>query len=136
MSRTEISIPAYYKKLLLHHPSLFTFRERKELRLLLEKCLKAEKVSQSQVVVTLEEKLTVIDSILNEVGLGKAAVLSILFHDYIQRKHISINEVESNFATQISTITHGLTRVSELYERNTSLETENFRMLLLTSSVS
>ena len=132
MSRTEISIPAYYKKLLLHHPSLFTFRERKELRLLLEKCLKAEKVSQSQVVVTLEEKLTVIDSILNEVGLGKAAVLSILFHDYIQRKHISINEVESNFATQISTITHGLTRVSELYERNTSLETENFRMLLLT----
>ena len=132
MSRTEISIPAYYKKLLLHHPSLFTFRERKELRLLLEKCLKAEKVSQSQVVVTLEEKLTVIDSILNEVGLGKAAVLSILFHDYIQPKHISINEVESNFATQISTITHGLTRVSELYERNTSLETENFRMLLLT----
>ena len=83
-------------------------------------------------VVTLEEKLTVIDSILNEVGLGKAAVLSILFHDYIQPKHISINEVESNFATQISTITHGLTRVSELYERNTSLETENFRMLLLT----
>lgn len=132
MSKNVITIPGYYRQLLVNHPGLFSFHERKQLRLLLEKCLQAEKVTENQVVATLEEKLTVIDSILNEVGLGKAAVLSILFHDFIQRKHITLGDVETKFTTQISTITHGLTRVSELYARNTSLETENFRMLLLT----
>lgn len=132
MPKNVITIHGYYKQLLINHPGLFSFSERKQLRRLLEQCLQAEKVTESQVVATLEEKLTVIDSILNEVGLGKAAVLSILFHDFIQRKHITLSDVEKKFSTQISTITHGLTRVSELYERNTSLETENFRMLLLT----
>ena len=58
--------------------------------------------------------------------------MSVLFYKLVENKKLSVIEIESKFNTQISSITQGLTRVGELYERNASLETENFRKLFLT----
>jgi GTP pyrophosphokinase len=78
------------------------------------------------------DKIQIVEIILQEVGLGKAAVLSVLLHELVEQKKISIEEIELKFHTQVSTIIHGMMRVTELYERNASLETENFRKLFLT----
>jgi GTP pyrophosphokinase len=76
---------------------------------------------------TLADKLCIADTILNELGLGKAAILSIFFQEAVEKKKLSIADIEKKFNTPVASIIQGITRVRELYERNTSLETENFR---------
>jgi len=132
MSTSVKAIAEYYKLLLSSHENLLTFTERRNLRELLKKCFASETFSPVQISHYIIEKAAIIDALLNEVGLGKPAVLSVLFQDFIQKKSISVVDIEKTFSTNISTITQGLIRVSNLYERNTSLETENFRKLLLT----
>lgn len=129
---TKISFRAEYSAFIHSHPNLFTFDERKELRSMISHYFAlspADDVSSRDSVL---EKIQIIKIILDEIGLGKAAVLSVLFYKLVENKKLSVIEIESKFGTQISSITQGLTRVGELYERNASLETENFRKLFLT----
>jgi len=132
MSKPVITISGHYKSLVLSHENLFTYTERRQLKLQLASCFKLQNFSSEQVRAFMQLKIAIVDALLNEVGLGKAAVISVLFQDFITQKYISVEELEKTFSTNISAITKGLIRVRELYERNTSLETENFRKLLLT----
>lgn len=63
--------------------------------------------------------------VVKEEGLGAAAVSAIVL------KEASEEEVRSIFDSQVWTIVSGLKRVDALYKKNMSLETENFRKLLL-----
>ncbi len=83
-------------------------------------------------VKSISDKFSIVEIVINEVGLGKAAILSILFADFVQLKYISTSEIESKFKTVIQPVIQGMMRVSELYQKKTSLETENFRKLFLT----
>ena len=132
MSKPVITISGHYKSLVLSHENLFTYTERRQLKLQLASCFKLQNLSSEQVRAFMQLKIAIVDALLNEVGLGKAAVISVLFQDFITQKYISVEELEKTFSTNINAITKGLIRVRELYERNTSLETENFRKLLLT----
>ncbi len=126
------TLQSIYKRLLYKHTSLFTFEERQYIK----KYLTEYYLNNSQLVIpfgrSIYDKLCICETILNEIGLGKAAVLSILFQDLVDNKAINIAEIEKKFATNVSTIIQGMSRVSELYEKKTSLETENFRKLFLT----
>ncbi len=73
-----------------------------------------------------QEKLAVISVLIQEIGLGKVAVAAILM------KHSDLPAIHTAFDEQVTTIIKGLRRVDELYKVDTSLETENFRKLLLT----
>jgi len=126
------TLQSIYKRLVYKHTSLFTFEERQYIK----KYLTEYYLNNSQLVIpfgrSIYDKLCICETILNEIGLGKAAVLSILFQDLVDNKAINIAEIEKKFATNVSTIIQGMSRVSELYEKKTSLETENFRKLFLT----
>ena len=132
MSKTFITLPAHYKLLVKGNEMLFSSLERKELRRLLRTCYASSALSPEAIEADIHKKIAIVNALLHEVGLGKAAVLSVLFQDFITANLLSIDRVEKTFSSNISSITHGLMRVRELYERNTSLETENFRKLLLT----
>jgi len=127
-----MSIKSQYSKLLRTFPTLLNFEERKELRAIIKLnysfFLDDGYVSGN----SLTHKILIVEIILNEIGLGKAAVLSVLFHELVARKRIDIAEIEKKFNTQVSSILNGMMRVEELYARNASLETENFRKLFLT----
>ena len=112
-----------YLKLLRNYPALFSVAERAEIRKLLK---------ESNLNLNWSDKLSITAIVLGEIGLGKAAVLSILFRELVENKKLSVADVEKKFNTQISTIISGMMRVNELYARNASLETENFRKLFLT----
>lgn len=62
--------------------------------------------------------------VVNEIGLTQTAVASIILKDADPAQL-------SAFDSQVPTIISGLQRVDELYKKNMSLETENFRKLLL-----
>ncbi|MDD4972221.1 MAG: RelA/SpoT family protein [Paludibacter sp.] len=128
----KLSFRVQYSKLLHLYPALFTYEERKELRATIQRYyahFPPEGVAPGR---SISDKMQIVQIVLEEIGLGKAAVLSVLFHELVENKQLSVSEIENKFNTQVSSIIQGMMRVGELYERNASLETENFRKLFLT----
>ncbi len=121
-----------YLKLLREYPALFSYAERTEIR----KMLNESNANQKLIIVQSQnewfDKLNITAIVLGEIGLGKAAVLSVLFRELVENKVVTVADIEKKFNTQISAIINGMLRVKELYARNASLETENFRKLFLT----
>ena len=134
MTKTNLpsAISSHYIKLLRTHPSLFTYAERTELRVVLNKYYGGLNPQSIPFGHTIIDKLCIVNTVLNELGLGKAAVLSVLLQGAVESKQIETSEIDKKFNTSVAAIIKGMSRVRELYERNTSLETENFRKLFLT----
>jgi len=68
---------------------------------------------------------------VNEIGQSRPIIISILMHEYVNRGMVTLDEIKQYFGEDIMRIISGLQRVKALYARNTSIETENFRDLLL-----
>ena len=66
-----------------------------------------------------------------EIGLNRASIVSILLHDCVALGVIDEGYVKQEFGDDVAHIIHGILRVNELYAKNPSIETENFRDLLL-----
>ena len=66
-----------------------------------------------------------------EIGLNRASIVSILMHDCVAIGVIDVEYVRREFGEDVAKIINGLLRVNELYAKNPSIETENFRDLLL-----
>ena len=66
-----------------------------------------------------------------EIGLNRASIVSILLHGCVEMGVVTIAEVKGAFGDDVASIIHGLLHVNELYAKNPSIETENFRDLLL-----
>lgn len=128
----NISFAGRYEKLLRSYPALFTYGERTKLRSIIKRHYDLFPMAGEAPGRSVSDKMEIIAIILNEIGLGKPAVLSVLFHDLVEKKLLSVEEIESEFNAQVSSIIQGILRVRELYERKASLETENFRKLFLT----
>jgi len=128
----ELSFRIQYSKLLHLYPALFTYTERKELRGIIQQYYALYPQEGEAPGRSISDKIQIVQIILEEIGLGKAAVLSVLFYELVEHKQLSVAEIETKFNTQVSSIIQGMMRVGELYERNASLETENFRKLFLT----
>jgi guanosine-3',5'-bis(diphosphate) 3'-pyrophosphohydrolase len=126
------TITTLYRKTVSTHSNLFTFEERKELKNIFIKFSDQVSPKEQNIEKHISTKIKITEILLSEIGLGKAAVLSILLHEIVERKLLSVEEIEKTFNTQISSIMQGMIRVQELYARNSSLETENFRKLFLT----
>lgn len=133
MSATPVqTIRQLYQSLLRQYPVLFSFEERVALKHILTAYYRDYNKNSITDIDPVRYKLQVAGILLNEVGLGKAAVLGFLLHDLVQSRKITPEDVEKRFNTQVNTILSGLLRVRDLHARNSSLETENFRKLFLT----
>lgn len=127
-----VSFRTQYNDFLRKYPILFSYDERTEIRAIIGRYYSSFSPEEATPGRSIADKINIIDIVLDEIGLGKAAVLSVLFHELVEKKELSIEEIEKKFNTQISSIIQGMLRVGELYARNASLETENFRKLFLT----
>jgi len=70
--------------------------------------------------------------LIEEMGLGRVSILSVALYESIKHGIITIEDVEKNYEPAVNTIISGLIKANELYKKNYSIETENFRKLLLT----
>ena len=121
-----------YRNLYTSHSTLLTHSERKELSRILKHFLSEKKYGVENPEAFLKRNLEIMYILLNEIGLGKAAVISFLLMEPVEKQHIDVKDVDKLFSTSISPIMIGLQRVKELYQKNVALESENFRKLLLT----
>ncbi|MBR4380011.1 MAG: bifunctional (p)ppGpp synthetase/guanosine-3',5'-bis(diphosphate) 3'-pyrophosphohydrolase [Bacteroidaceae bacterium] len=70
--------------------------------------------------------------VADEIGMKRASVMGIMLHESVSSGVCSIDDVEHIFGSDVAGIVRGLIRVQELYVKSPSIESENFRKLLLT----
>ena len=69
---------------------------------------------------------------VEDMHLGTETVLATLLYCGISAGSLTEEKVEKEFGTQVVHITKGLRKVGELYSKTPTIETENFRNLLIT----
>ncbi|MDR0988859.1 MAG: RelA/SpoT family protein [Prevotellaceae bacterium] len=69
--------------------------------------------------------------VAEEIGMKRASILSIMLHESVHQGACTIEQVETAYGEDVATIVRGLIRVSELYDKGPTIESENFRNLLL-----
>ena len=67
-----------------------------------------------------------------EIGLGTTSIVCALLHDVVEDTDISLDEIEREFGKKVAKIIDGLTKISGVFDYNSSLQAENFRKMLLT----
>lgn len=69
-----------------------------------------------------------------EIGLGPLAIVCALLHDTVEDTHMTLEDIRSSFGEKAASIVDGLTKISGVFDKGTSLQAENFRKMLLTLS--
>ncbi|MCA5003600.1 RelA/SpoT family protein [Sphingobacterium bovistauri] len=67
-----------------------------------------------------------------EIGLGTTSIVCALLHDVVEDTSITLEEIESLFGKKVAKIIDGLTKISGVFDPNSSIQAENFRKMLLT----
>ena len=69
-----------------------------------------------------------------EIGLGIKSIVSALLHDVVEDTDLTLIDIERMFGTTIAGMIDGLTKISNVLDKDASLQVENFRKMLMTMS--
>lgn len=69
---------------------------------------------------------------VEEIGLGTTSIVCALLHDVVEDTDITLEEIERDFGKKVAKIIDGLTKISGVFDANSSMQAENFRKMLLT----
>ncbi len=99
---------------------------------LLAEAIEAERIGRdtfglNPIINNLQTAIIVVD----EMGMRRAAIVSILLHDVVKCGFVTTEDIATQFGSDIAGILRGLVRTASLYEKNPTIESENFRNLLL-----
>ena len=72
--------------------------------------------------------------VANEIGLGATSIACALLHDVIEDSEYTYEDLKKIFGEKIASIVNGLTKISIMNHQNISVQSENYRKLLLTLS--
>ncbi len=67
-----------------------------------------------------------------EIGLGTTSIVCALLHDVVEDTDVNLDDIEREFGKKVAKIIDGLTKISGVFDTNSSLQAENFRKMLLT----
>ena len=66
----------------------------------------------------------------SEIGLKRTSIIALLLYRPVMKKIIDLKEVEQSFGSEVSLMIQRLLKTSDLYARNTAVNSENFHHLL------
>lgn len=72
--------------------------------------------------------------VAEEIGLGATSIACALLHDVIEDSDYTYDDLQKLFGQKIADIVNGLTKISVMNNQNISIQSENYRKLLLTLS--
>lgn len=67
-----------------------------------------------------------------EIGLGPTSIVCALLHDVVEDTSVTLEDIEAQFGKKVAKIIDGLTKISGVFDPNSSIQAENFRKMLLT----
>ena len=72
--------------------------------------------------------------VAEEIGLGATSIAAALLHDVVEDSEYTYEDMKKLFGNKIANIVNGLTKISIMNHQNISIQSENYRKLLLTLS--
>ena len=69
-----------------------------------------------------------------EISLGTTSIICALLHDVVEDTDYTLKDIEKLFGVKVSKIIDGLTKIQDVFDKNVSMQAENFRKMLLTLS--
>ncbi len=78
--------------------------------------------------------IAVAQIVVDEIGLGVKSVVAALLHDVVEDTDYTVEDMEHIFGPKIASMVDGLTKMSGVFNADTSLQAEYFRKVLLTLS--
>lgn len=78
--------------------------------------------------------IAVAQIVADEIGLGATSIAAALMHDVVEDTDYTIEDIEKLFGKKIAKIIDGLTKISVLNKQDVSIQSENYKKLLLTLS--
>ena len=66
-----------------------------------------------------------------EMGLTRGSVLGVMLDSAVMRGDATLEDIKKDFGEEVAGIMHGLLRIRDLYEKSATIESENFRSLLV-----
>ena len=72
--------------------------------------------------------------VIEEIGLGVKSVVASLLHDVVEDTEYTVEDMERIFGPKIASMVDGLTKMSGVFNADTSKQAEYFRKVLLTLS--
>lgn len=76
--------------------------------------------------------IAVAQIVSEEIGLDATSIVCAFLHDTVEDTDMTFEDVENAFDKETSKIIDGLTKISGVFDLNSSIQAENFRKLLLT----
>ncbi len=120
-----------YKQLLL---SLYSFLQKEDLgkiknlmrHVIAQDCYGRDKNGINGLIRNIDTALIA----ATEIGLKRTSILAILLYRPVMKKIISLDEVKEIFDEEVALIIERLLKTSDLYARNSAVDSENFHRLL------
>ena len=78
--------------------------------------------------------IAVAQIVVNEIGLGVKSVVASLLHDVVEDTDYTVEDIEHIFGAKIASMVDGLTKMSGVFNADSSEQAEYFRKVLLTLS--
>ena len=72
--------------------------------------------------------------VADEIGLGATSIAAALMHDVVEDTDYTLDDIREIFGEKIARIIDGLTKISVLNKQDVSIQSENYKKLLLTLS--
>ena len=78
--------------------------------------------------------IAVAQIVAKELSLGKTSIICALLHDVVEDTDFTLDDIKKTFGKKVAKIIDGLTKIQDVFDKNVSLQAENFRKMLLTLS--
>lgn len=69
--------------------------------------------------------------VAEEIGMRRASILGIMLHESVKYNLCSLEYVQNEYGEDVAGIIKGLVKINDLYTKSPTIESENFRNLLL-----
>ncbi len=122
-----------YSKLLRQSRSIITGEDSKIIKKAFRISLEAHKnMRRKSGEPYILHPISVAQICVSEIGLGTTAIIAALLHDVVEDTDITLEYIEKEFGERVAKICDGLTKISGVLSPGSSIQSENFRKMLLT----
>ena len=127
------SILSAYRKLLRHSKSIISSEDSVKIKKAFRIALNAHKNTRRKSGEPyILHPISVAQICVQEIGLGATSIIAALLHDVVEDTELNLEFIKKEFGSKVSNICDGLTKISGVLSPGSSIQSENFKKMLLT----
>lgn len=135
LEKENQEISRRYKDMLQHTYQTLTKDDKKLIRKAFDLAVDAHKDQRRKTGEPyIFHPIEVAKIVADEIGLGATSIATALMHDVVEDTDYTLDDINEIFGSKITRIIDGLTKISVLNKQDVSIQSENYRKLLLTLS--